>query len=93
MRGIITLLIVTIFCGCAAHAQPVCRADRLEISPGGYLITSSGQKYQLFPGNELNVSGSWLPLDHLRICRLGGNADEITNLDRRGEQIEGLNLN
>jgi len=93
MRRIYFLLFAVPFllAPAAALAQSAnCRADALSTATGPVLTATSGLKYELFPGNDLRVSGAWLPLDRLRICRLGGNAYEITDLDRKGEQIEGL---
>jgi len=78
-----------ILAGTLAQAQPVCHDDAVSTAPGAYLFTQSGQAFQIFPG-EGGLTETWLPLDRLRVCRRSGNAFELINTSRRGEQVGAL---
>lgn len=73
----------------AAYTKEPCYKDRIRTSPGILLFLTSGLKYEVYPGDS-RISSSWLPLDRLLVCQIGGAAVEITNLDRRNEQIKAL---
>jgi hypothetical protein len=73
-----------------AATAATCRDDAVQEATSPYLIAKSGWTFKLFPGNDLRISGTWLPMDRLTICRLGGSAYEITNLDRHGEHTIGV---
>jgi len=72
-----------------AQAQPVCHNDAVSTAPGAYLFTQQGQAFQIFPGQG-GLTATWLPLDNLRVCRLSGNAYELTDTSRKGEQVGAL---
>jgi hypothetical protein len=72
-----------------AQAQPVCHPDAVSTAPGAYLFTQKGQAFRVFPGQE-RIAEAWMPLDSLRVCRISGNAFELTNTNHKGEHVEAL---
>jgi len=68
---------------------PHCRADTISNTNGLGIRLSSGLTYGAEPGGTTILS-SWLPLDRVKVCRVGGGAVEITNLDRHNAKIEAL---
>lgn len=88
MAGFLLMLL-----GCGQAGAAVCRDDSIQEVNSAYLWVTSGWLFALFPGSDLRIGGTWLPLDHLKICRLGGASYEITDLDRDGEHTIGIFLN
>jgi len=91
MRAIFLALCLAVLNPVMANAQ-TCHTDSVSTSPGGYLFTTSGQKFKIWQG-DTRISTTWLPLDKLNVCPKGGNAYEITNLSRKGQQVLGLYFN
>ncbi len=91
------LVIVGLFSALAcghAFAQdnanpPVCYNDKMLNTNGLFIRTGSGLIYKAYPGSS-GTLGSWLPLDKISICRIGGGAVEITNLSRKNQQVKAL---
>jgi hypothetical protein len=90
MRLFYFVLLALFVSAASVQAQP-CRPDLVSTSPGIFLFMSSGQTFRIFPTDN-HISMTWLPMDKLTVCRKAANAYEITNLTRRGEQVEGLYL-
>ncbi len=69
--------------------SPVCYNDKMLNTNGLFIRTGSGAIFRSYPGSSGRL-GSWLPLDKISICRIGGNAVEITNLSRKNQQVKAL---
>ena len=74
----------------ANPAPSVCHADKIENATGQFIRMTSGQFFQVYPGKGRMDSSVWFPLDRLMLCRLGGNAFQITDLSHKNEQIKAL---
>jgi hypothetical protein len=86
------LLIAATICG-PAMAQsnanlPPCSNDQVLNTNGLMIRMGSGLIYQAYPGSSGRLS-SWLPLDKLKICPLGGSAYKITDLNNN-KQVNAL---
>jgi hypothetical protein len=68
--------------------SPVCYNDKIINTNGQSIRMNSGQVFQAFPGSNPTLSG-WLPLDKVKICRLGGSGYEITDL-AKNNQVKAL---
>ena len=68
-----------------------CRNDRVSDSNGILIGLSSGLAYQGYPGSQNRLS-TWLPRDKVTVCRLGGDAVQITDLSRNSERIKALRI-
>jgi hypothetical protein len=81
----------------AARAQTSnlpCNPDKiLNTDTGGaWIRMASGQYFKVYPGgNRLVVS--WLPLDKVTVCALGGSAVSITNLSEKNQMVKALRQN
>jgi hypothetical protein len=64
--------------------SPVCHNDQVLNTNGQSIRMASGQIFQAYPGSNSTLS-FWTPLDKVKVCRLGGSAYEITNLNRKNE--------
>jgi hypothetical protein len=73
----------------AQSASPSCTDSVISNSNGGVIAMRSGQTYKLYPGTG-GRTASWLPGDEVSLCRLGGSAYEITNLDRKNQMVKAL---
>jgi hypothetical protein len=86
-------LVSALACGHAfaqANANsPVCYNDKMLNTNGLFIRTGSGLVFQAYPGSGAKLS-SWLPLDKISVCRIGGSAVEITNLSRKNQQVKAL---
>ncbi len=69
--------------------SPVCYNDKMLNTNGLFIRTGSGAIFRSYPGSSGRL-GSWLPLDKISVCRIGGNAVEITNLSRKNQQVKAL---
>lgn len=81
----------------AAQAQTSnlpCHADKiLNTDTGGaWIRMGSGQFFRVYPGGGRLVS-SWLPLDKVTVCAIGGNAVTITNLSKKNQMVKALRQN
>lgn len=86
------LLLLSFAAPMAWAAPEPCHDDRVQETTGSTLSTSLGWIFELYPGSNLRIGGTWLPMDHLKICPLSANGYEITNLDR-GQSSKGLYIN
>ena len=68
-----------------------CHGDRVQTSPGVIFALSSGQTYQVFPTDN-RISMTWLPLDKLIVCPIGGSGVEITNTTEKGEKVRAIQI-
>jgi hypothetical protein len=67
---------------------PACYSDRVSNAGGLMVRMGSGQLFQGYPGSGGKLA-SWLPLDKVKICPLGGSAYQITDLNNN-KQINAL---
>jgi len=72
-------------------SSSACFNDKIINTNGQSIRMNSGQRFQGYPGSNATLS-FWLPLDKVKICRLGGNAYEIINLDKKN-QVKALRIN
>jgi hypothetical protein len=70
---------------------PPCYKDHVTNTNGLMIRMGSGQVFQAYPGSGGRLS-TWLPLDKVDICFLGGAAYQITDLNN-GKQIKALRQN
>jgi hypothetical protein len=68
-----------------------CHSDTVQTSPGVVLFLSSGQTYQVFPSDN-RISMTWMPMDKLIVCPLGGSGVEITDATAKGEKVKALRI-
>ena len=67
---------------------PACYDDKVLNANGLMVRMGSGQIFQGYPGSAGRLA-SWLPLDKVKICPLGGSAYQITDLSNN-KQIKAL---
>jgi len=80
---------ILLFPGAARAQTPPCFNSTVSEASGMLLTVGTGWIFQVFPGDGMRT-GTWLPLDRLSICPLGGAAYRITNTSRRGVAIKAL---
>jgi hypothetical protein len=88
------ILLLGFATGCSTGrpaALTPCYRDTVQTSPGVILPLSSGLVYQVYPTDN-HVSMTWLPLDKLIVCPIGGSAVEMTNISEKGEKVRALRL-
>jgi hypothetical protein len=73
-----------------AASQP-CWQDKISNTNGIQIKLQSGLSYQAYPGSQSKLS-SWLPLDKVQVCRLGGSAVQVTDLSKGGQSVKALRL-
>ena len=85
-------LIFALSCGQALAQSnatvPACYNDKISNSSGLMIRMQSGQIFQAYPGSAGKMA-SWLPLDKVQICYIGGSAVQITDLSSK-KQIKAL---
>ncbi len=78
-----------------AGAQ-TCHSDAVQNldSSGNRIVLSSGQRFQVFPGQNTRAI-MWQPQDKLTVCQLGGAAVIITNISpgRKNTSVKALRQN
>jgi hypothetical protein len=72
-------------------ADTPCHGDTVQTSPGVILPLSSGQTYQVYPTDN-RISMTWLPMDKLIVCPIGGSAVEITNKTSKDEKVRAVRI-
>lgn len=76
----------------AVGSQP-CYISKLDDSSGMYVRLNSGLIYETYPGRDRVAASTWLPLDHIQVCLLGGVEYRLTNLSLlHPVSIRALNL-
>jgi hypothetical protein len=95
LRAAIALLAVLGLGTACSPERPVivgpCHRDTVQTSPGLILSLSSSQTYQVFPTDN-HISMTWLPMDRLIVCPIGGAAVEMTNSTKKGAKIRALRI-
>jgi hypothetical protein len=85
------LLLATI-CGPALAQSSAngsaCYNDQVSNSGALIIRMGSGQIFKAYPGSAGKLA-TWLPLDKVKICPLGGASYEITNLSNN-RQVKAL---
>lgn len=85
-------LILAVSCGQALAQSdatvPACYNDKISNASGLMIRMGSGQIFQAYPGSSGKLA-SWLPLDKVKICYIGGSAVQITDLSNN-QQIKAL---
>ena len=87
-------LLLSVLTACASAHRPTvgpCYGDRVQTSPGVILSLSSGLTYQVFPSDN-RISMTWLPMDRLIVCPIGGSAVTMTNTTQKGEQVRAVRI-
>jgi hypothetical protein len=71
-----------------------CNPDKIlnTDSGGSWIRMGSGQVFNVFPGDNRIVL-TWLPLDKVEVCAIGGNGVKITNLSEKNQVIKALRRN
>ena len=67
---------------------PACYNDKVLNSNGLIVRMGSGQVFQGYPGSGGRLA-TWMPLDKVKICPIGGSAYQITDLSNN-KQIKAL---
>lgn len=68
-----------------------CWNDKLSNTNGIRIRLQSGLTYQAYPGSQ-SVLSRWLPLDRLEVCRLGGSAVQMTDLNNQRGSVKALRI-
>jgi len=78
-------------CASTPAAAVPCHSDAVQTSPGVILPLASGQTYQVYPTDN-RISMTWLPMDRLIVCPIGGAAVQITDTTAKGEKIRAVQI-
>jgi hypothetical protein len=74
-----------------AAAAPHCRDDMVSDTNGVLISLGSGLAYEAYPGSQ-SILSTWMPLDKVTVCRIGGNAVHITNKSKRNQSVNALRI-
>lgn len=88
-KRVLLFISLPILISVQAFAQSTCRDDKILNTNGRMIRLSSGWVLQGYPGSNATMS-SWLPLDKVVVCPLGGSAYSITDSSQRNSTIKAL---
>jgi hypothetical protein len=74
-----------------AFAVPPCYSDKIINTDGVRIRLGSGQTFKGYPGTG-QITSTWLPLDKVTVCYLGGAAVEITNTSQKDQTVKALRI-